>query len=311
LLGHFDAEAILALCAPRQLEILVGDRDPSSPEEGVRILEATAKQVYALYSQYDPFHVTHYRGLGREFTPLEWDVMLEFFDKAFLPQGPAPLGHAPEPEPVIDASFTNLAQSGIAGWVSEMSARPGTWTWRDATVVCEPGPYEYGWLRAPIEADDFILSVEWKIPKGVNTGIFLRAKPVPWFIPPSAPGKKRVSTLALDWPSRTGLEVQATDDSGSASKYSSGSLYRHAAPAENPVKPAGEWNRYTMRCRGLRVEVWCNGRQILDTTLDKYPTLRHPPLKGFFGLQNHAGHAEFRNIYYRRLTLAPDAATAP
>ena len=80
-------------------------------------------------------------------------------------------------------------------------------------------------------------------------------------------------------------ELQAADDQGQASTYSSSSLYRHAAPAANPSRPAGEWNRSTVRCRALRVEVWSNGGQVMDTRLNGYPTLRQPPLRGYIGLR--------------------------
>jgi hypothetical protein len=245
--------------------------------------------------------------LGEAFTLLEWDMMLELFDKTLRPQGPTPLGHAPEPEPVVDGRFLDPAAHGLAGWSVEMSQRPTTWRWEDGTIVCEPGANEYGWLRAPIEVDDFVLSLEWKVPKAGNTGIFLRARPVDWEIYPSPEGKLDVATLGPTWPSRTGLELQATDDAGVANKYSSGSLYRHAAPAENVTRPAGEWNRYTVRCRGTRVEIWCNGRQVLDASIDRYPTLRRPPLRGYIGLQNHGVAAQFRNL--RLLRLAPEPAS--
>jgi hypothetical protein len=211
---------------------------------------------------------------------------------------------------VVNDRFVDPAAHGLAGWVPEMSQRAGTWKWDNGTIVCAPGPNDYGWLRAPVELDDFILSVEWKIPKAGNSGIFLRARPVEWFIWPDEQAKWKVATRGLQWPSRTGLELQATDDSGRANKYSSGSLYRHAAPAENPTRPAGEWNRYTIRARGPRVEVWCNGRQVLDAALEQCPTLRQAPLRGYFGLQNHGLGAEFRNVRYLRLAAGADAATA-
>jgi hypothetical protein len=313
--AQFDAEAIIALCAPRALEIMVGTRDPSSPLSGVLVLRDMAKRAYRLVQPSGVLMESVFGGLGPEFTLLEWDSMLELFDKALKPQGPTPLRHEPEPEPVVDGRFVDPAAHGLAGWVPEMSQRPNTWRWEDGTIVCDPGKNEYGWLRAPIEVEDFILSLEWKVPKKGNTGIFLRARPVDWFIPPrenSEEGKWEVATRGLEWPSRTGLELQATDDAGHADKYSSGSLYRHAAPAENVTRPAGEWNRYTVRFRGTRVEVWCNGRQVLDTRIDQYPTLRHPPLRGYFGLQNHGVAAQFRNIRYLRLNpaSATEAATS-
>jgi hypothetical protein len=306
MLKTFDTEAVMALCAPRPLQAQHSDRDPLSPASGFKVLLDTARRAYSTEGERGGLNYQIYGRQGPEFTLLEWDAMLEWLDKHLLPQGPTPLGHAPEPEPVVDDRFIDPAAHGIAGWVSEMSQRPGTWSWRDGTIVCAPGPNEYGWLRCPVELDDFILSLDWKVPKGGNSGIFLRARPVTWAIPPGADSKPRVSALGLTWPSRTGLELQAQDDSGHADKYSSGSLYRHAAPAANPTRPPGEWNHYTVRCRGTRVEVWINGQQVLDTRLDQHPTLRRPPLRGYFGLQDHGVPAEFRNIRYLRLGEGED-----
>ncbi len=311
LLKSYDTDAVIALCAPRHLQILNGDRDPLGPESGFKTLRDTARKVYGLYKDESRgIAYTLYGDLGAGITMLEWDSALETFDKEFIPQGPTPLGHAPESEPVVDSHFINPAEHGLAGWVSEMSQRPGTWTWRDGVITCQPGKNEYGWLRLPVEFEDFIFQVEWKVPPKGNSGIFLRAKPVTWFIPPSEKGKERVSGLGLTWPSRTGLELQAQDDPGIADKYSSGSLYRHAAPAENPIHPAGEWNRYTVRARGPRIEVWSNGKQILDANLAECETLRHTPLKGYIGLQDHGVPAEFRNIRYLRLEPDKKASNA-
>ena len=297
-----DTEALVALCAGRSLEWTVGEQDPSSPISGVNVVDSVGKAMANLVGGGHGFHITR---LGRQddhYGRLQWMGALEIFDKAFFPQTAGRLGHPPEPEPDVTSDFIDLAPHGLAGWVSEMSQRPTTWTWVDGVIGCNPGRDEYGWLRAPIEVKDFILTAEWKVPPGGNSGIFLRAKPVPWNFPPSQTYKRVVSTLGLDWPSRTGLELQAQDDHGQADKYTSGSLYRHAAAAENPTHPAGEWNKFTVRCQGMRVEVWTNGKQVLDTLIDQCPlTLSQPPARGYIGLQNHGSPGEFRNIKLRRL----------
>lgn len=304
LLDHFDTEAIIALCAPRPLAMMVGGRDRTSPIDGARKLNDLAKRAWGLYDKSWEYQYTVFGGLPHAYTVLEWDMMLEFFEKHFLPQGPTPLPHPPEPEPTPDSTWTDPAEHGLAGWVAEMSQREGTWTWRGGEIECKPGPNEYGWLRAPIELDDFVLTVEWSVPKGGNSGVFVRARPVPWTYPPNPRHKDRVATLGLDWPSRTGLELQASDESGGPTKYSAGSIYRHSAPASKPTRPAGEWNRTTVRCRGPRVEVWINGEQVQDAMIDRLPTLRTPPMRGYFGLQNHGSPARFRNVRYRRLDPA-------
>lgn len=297
-----DLEALVALCGGRPFAATAGDRDPSCPVACVQIAEETGKALDDLTGRRHRFSITRLGRQDEHYNRLPWMGAMEVLDKAFSPQGPTPLGHDPEPEPEVTSEFVDLAANGIAGWAVEMSQRPTTWTWKDGVISCRNGPNEYGWLRAPVEVGDFVLSMEWKVQRGGNTGIFLRAKPVPWTLPPSTLNKRVVSTRGLDWPSRTGLELQAQDDPGIANKYSSGSLYRHAGVAVNPTNPPGQWNRYTVRARGPRVEVWSNGQQVLDARIDECPlTLAEPPMRGYIGLQNHGAPAEFRNVKLRRL----------
>lgn len=303
MLESFDVEAVAALGSPRGLSTFAGTADRSAPFAGVEVIRETYEKARGLAESRDriPCAQFTYGDIGGEFTLLEWDSMMEFLDKALLPQGPTPLPHDPEPEPKPDARFANLAEFGIAGWVPEMSQRPGTWTWKDGVIACKPGNNEYGWLRAPIEVGDFVLSLDWKVPKDGNSGIFLRSRPVFWTLPSTEAGNLLVSARGLEWPSRTGFELQAADGFGGPSKYSTGSLYRHAAPCAVPIKPAGEWNHYTVRARGERFEIWLNGEQIQDTKIGDLPTLRQLPMRGYIGLQNHGNGAEFRNVFYRKL----------
>lgn len=304
-----DTDAVAALIAPRPFSTHWGSLDPEAPEHGVETIRAVYESAlrFDRSGRYRPHFHARYGDVGGEFTLLAWDGVMEFLDKPLMPQVATPLPHPPEPEPKVDERFLNLAEHGIAGWVPEMSQRPGTWTWENGVIRCRPGNNEYGWLRAPIEVDDFILSIEWKVPKRGNSGIFLRSKPVFWTMPSTASGQLRVSSLGLEWPSRSGFELQAADDPTPPSKYSTGALYRHAAPSALAAKPANEWNRYTVRARGPRIEVWLNGQQIQDTRADTLPTLRTVPLRGYIGVQNHGNGAEFRNVRYLRLEPSPES----
>ncbi len=299
--GRLEESA--ALCAPRPLALLIAEPFPVPAGSPGRRLERAVKPTYKLYGPAGTgltFNLYgRSPGLDSGVDLLRWLAGLEQLDKHLRPQGPEPLAHAPEPEPEPegDARFVDLAEHGLAGWSAEMTDRPGTWSWADGVISCKPGPGEFGWLRAPVEVGDFVLRVEWRVPEKGNGGIFLRARPVPWKLPTADRAKPLLQSLGLEWPSRTGLELQAQADPGEANRYSSGSLYRHAAPAANPTRPPGQWNRYTVRARGLRVEVWSNGQQILDTSLDRYPsTLPRPPLRGYVGLQNHGSPGEYRNV---------------
>ena len=312
-------EQLAALCAPRPLCLMVGEPLPLPPaaRSVAKTLERVAKGTYKVYgnegtgltfSQFGEF-----AGHDSVNTRLQWMAALEHLDKRFRPQGPTPLGHAPQPEPTFepgDPDVANLTAAGIAGWAPEMSGRDSTWTWRDGVVTCQPKAHEYGWLRCPVEVSDFLLQVEWQVPAHGNAGIFLRAQPVAWFLPPTEENRLRVMTLGLTWPSRTGLELQTQDDPGQANRYSTGSLYRHAAPSANPTHSPNQWNRSTVRARGTRIEVWNNGVQVLDADLNQSDaTLPNPPLRGYFGLQNHGAPAEYRAIRLKRLSPSPPGPT--
>ncbi len=84
--------------------------------------------------------------------------------------------------------------------------------------------------------DDFKLHIEFKYPKGGNSGIYLRGR----------------------------YEVQAEDSQGKepASIYLGG-IYGFLTPNENVAKAAGEWQEYDITLIGRRVTVVANGKTII------------------------------------------------
>jgi hypothetical protein len=168
--------------AESPLSLLVGEALPFRSNSPARALEQAVKATYKVYA---PAGTGLAMNIHGEFdghdsvsTRLQSLAGLEQLDKHFRPQGPSPLGHEPGPEPVVDGRFVDLAGRGIVGWSAELSRRPGTWSWAGGVIARNPAPGEFGWLRAPIEVDDFTLRVEWRVPEKGNGGIFLRAKPV-------------------------------------------------------------------------------------------------------------------------------------
>jgi hypothetical protein len=97
-------------------------------------------------------------------------------------------------------------------------------------------------------------------------------------------------------------------------------LYDAKPPSKNMSKPAGEWNRYAITCRGSKLVLVFNGEQVLDVNLDEWSQPRQNPdgtrnkfavaLKDFsrvgpIGLQGiHGKEAQpvwFRNLRIRAL----------
>lgn len=151
-----------------------------------------------------------------------------------------------------------------------------------------------GWLTREKEYSDFVLRLEWRIPKDGNSGVGLRY-----------PAEGEVS--------HGGMEIQILDDDAEKHKnikpaQHTGSIYYQVAAKQGAAKPPGEWNRYEITCKGLLVVVVLNGIEVVRANLDEHTTgegghipLSQRPRKGHIGLQNHDTGVEFRNIELREL----------
>ncbi|NIA15367.1 MAG: DUF1080 domain-containing protein [Nitrospiraceae bacterium] len=172
---------------------------------------------------------------------------------------------------------------GLEGWAL---IEGGEWTVEDGALVGRNGrdwstdPEQTGsWLRTAKEYGDFRLELQYTISERGNSGVFFR----------SAMEKN---------PAFTGYEMQIYDAPGiPPSKQGPSSIYDVAAPSENRVRPAGEWNTVTIVAKGSRITIEMNGKQVIDTELNRSKT-------GYIGLQNHDERAvvKFRNIRVEELT---------
>ncbi len=126
---------------------------------------------------------------------------------------------------------------------------------------------------------DFKLHIEFKVPKGGNSGVYLR-------------GRK---------------EVQVHDSYGVAKPGSGhcGGIYSVAAPLVNACKPAGEWNTFDITCVGNKITVYLNGKLIQDNVEVNRPT--GGSMGGQLGtpgpimLQGNHSTVWYRNIWIKPL----------
>jgi hypothetical protein len=139
---------------------------------------------------------------------------------------------------------------------------------------------------------DFVLSLDFKISRWCNSGIFLRTFPL----------KGRIGY--------NGLEI-AIDDTRGAGYHDTGAIYDLVKPTKNAMKPAGEWNHVVITCNKNIIEVVLNGEKVSRMDLDewteprrrpsgtrhKFPTAwKNHPRKGYIGLQDHGQPCWFKNI---------------
>jgi hypothetical protein len=189
-------------------------------------------------------------------------------------------------EPDGQGFISLLNGKDLSGWKTT-----GNWiVEKDGVVALKPRPGERGWTRysaylwAERPYGDFVLDLEYRIPEGGNSGVFVRVKD-------------------LDEPVSTGIEVQILDSHGKEGKlgaHDCGGVISAVGPTKNTSRPAGQWNRMIVTCRGTRLQVALNGEQIVDLALHK-SAVKDRPLRGYVGLQDHGQPIEFRNVRIKEL----------
>lgn len=148
---------------------------------------------------------------------------------------------------------------------------------------------------------DFVLSLDFKISKGCNSGVFIRTFPLT-----PRPGKD----VGFN-----GIEV-AIDDTTAAGYHDTGALYDLVKPSRNAMKPVGEWNHLVITCDGPRITVELNGEAVTRMDLDQWTApnrrpdgsehkfdiaYRDHPRSGYIGLQDHGSPCWFKNIKIKPL----------
>ena len=183
---------------------------------------------------------------------------------------------------------------------------PGVWRtteWGNAVLTAEKDSAL--WLKG--EWENFELDFEYKLDPAANSGVIIYCSDVEKWIPNS-------------------VEIQLLDDyadkwKNDAPHLKGAGLYGHLGPkVAGTTRPAGEWNRMTVRAQGQHVLVINNGVVTVDADLSAWtsaktnpdgsaipPWLSRPwadlPTRGRIGFQGKHGQAKpyFRNICIRSL----------
>src|SRR5262249_14306443 len=149
--------------------------------------------------------------------------------------------------------------------------------------------------------ENFQLSLDFRLSKGCNSGIFLRTFPLT-----PRPGKD----VGFN-----GLEV-ALDDTPTAGFTDTRAIYDLVKPVRNGMNPVDEWDHIEITSNKNIIEVELKGEKIrrMDVTEFTEPNRRPDgtqhkfdiaykdhPRRGYIGLQDHGGNCWFKNIKLRVL----------
>ncbi|HNQ87761.1 MAG TPA: DUF1080 domain-containing protein [Verrucomicrobiota bacterium] len=197
--------------------------------------------------------------------------------------------NAADPKPAAPALAADEIAQGfrplfngvdLTGWRYRNPAGPKSWSAQNGLLVNTPPDGGHGTdLVTEEKFRNFVVRYEYKIPKGANSGFYLRGR----------------------------HEIQILDDGDATqpSNTSNGSLYSQTAPSVMASRPAGEWQTVEATVTGNRATVLLNGKKILDgASLDR-PTggeldnrVNEP---GPFFLQGDHGTVAFRNLRVKPL----------
>jgi hypothetical protein len=170
----------------------------------------------------------------------------------------------------------------LEGWRRTDPKADNGWTVHDGIltngVEQEPGKAHkhFGNLRTDREFEDFHITLETNVPKGGNSGVYLRGI----------------------------YEVQVLDSYGKPlDSHNMGAIYSRICPTESAEKPAGEWQTMDITLVDRHATVILNGKRIIDNQ----PILgctggalwSDPFRPGPIYLQGDHTGANFRNIVLR------------
>jgi|WetSurSiteA1Bulk_404760.scaffolds.fasta_scaffold01010_3 hypothetical protein len=187
----------------------------------------------------------------------------------------------------------------FAADLSDAEFPAGVWTFADGILTASED--QCIWTKK--DYGNFVLDLEFKTAEGTNSGVIVYCTNLENWIPNS-------------------VEIQIADDyakqwAESPNTWQCGAIFGHLAPVKSMVKRPGEWNRFTITCKGQNIKVMLNGEQVNEMNMALWTSAKTNPdgseipswlstpfaklaTHGHIGLQGkHAGAP----IYFRNLKI--------
>ncbi|MHB1037089.1 MAG: 3-keto-disaccharide hydrolase [Pirellulales bacterium] len=184
-----------------------------------------------------------------------------------------PKANALTPAELADGWISLFDGETLFGWQPASKA-----DWKVGGGIVSVASGEPGLLATTSQFGDFSLKVDFRAPKGTNSGVFLRTVPQP------------------KSPTADCYELNIADPEN---PFPTGSLVgrQKCQPAAATPQESG-WQTFEVTAQGGHFLVRLNGKPAVDYTDPK------PLGRGHIGLQLNQGRVEFRNIKLKPLGLA-------
>ena len=174
----------------------------------------------------------------------------------------------PTREPAWGTPIRLLDQNDLKNW--QPMGAPNQWFVRNGVLTSPKSGVN---IRTARTFGDFKLHVEFRYPKGSNSGVYLRGR----------------------------HEVQIEDDYGQEPySHRFSGIYGFVTPSQIMARPAGQWNSYDITLVGRMVTVVANGKQVICN--QEIPGITGGAIDSNEGapgpiyLQGDHGPIEYRNI---------------
>ncbi len=147
---------------------------------------------------------------------------------------------------------------------------------------------------------DCVISFEYKLSEHANGGFLIKCSDKGNWIPNT-------------------VEIQLLDDAGTEPNYhGNAAFYGYQAPKKVLTKPAGEWNKMVVFCKGSKIKIWLNGEFVNEMDMSQWTDKKVSPngteiegkfqgkaladadTVGFVGFQGLHGQSY---IYYRNVKI--------
>ena len=202
----------------------------------------------------------------------------------------------------VDLSSEDISEN----WHTYLSNSVEGWESKDKVYVLDPSDKKNNGLVSNKHYHSFILSLEWKVDKGGNSGIFWALNEDPKYSVPYL----------------TAPEVQVIDDEyyyggdKENRKHMNGSVYDMVAPSMLAANPTGEWNKYVIEINYKKNigNVNLNGKDVstfplrckklnemIENSIFKRWDGFAKTEKGPIALQDHDTRVYYRNIKIKEL----------